>query len=239
MSRISSKRNYVPSWIRAAREMSAKTGDVDLSSNYISDISLFPVLKTMKSLCLNFTTLSSLVGIREQPNLRNLSANDSQLEDLGGFLSFPNLTNLTLENTILESQPHLLVALACVCPKLTTFNHKVIPEKYRIQAMSLPEGTADMINAGWTLHLPVTEEEIRHLLKETYGEEHPYADADDDNESGQLSFVEIVDRIQKQHDDMVNQFAALCGINRGDKNNYSSEIQLSDFNQESESESTE
>ena len=231
MSKSSIKRNYIPSWIKAARDMSAKTGDVDLSSNYISDISLFPVLKTMKSLCLNFTTLTSLAGIREQPNLRNLYANDSQLENLGGFLSFPNLTNLYLENTLLEYQPHILVALVCVCPKLTTFNNKVIPEKYRLQAMSLPEGTDRMIDAGWTLHLPVSDDEMKSLLKATFGNENDSEMEDQENEGGNVSFFEMIDNIQKQHDEMVDEFADLCGIKRAN-NEDNSELDSDELNQD-------
>ena len=225
------KKVYVPKWYQEAIEMAKKSGDVDLSSSFISDITILPTLPTMKSLSLNFTSLNSLRGIKPQPNLRKLTADDSQLENLGGFLSFPNLTSLTLFNTPLESDPYLLTALVCLCPKLTTFNNRMIPDKYRRQAADLPDHIEQLLDSGWNLRLPISENEIEALLavNQKVGLSRKTNSTTSQNQATEEeSFEKMLEDIQQQHEKMVHDLVVSWDIGLQNSFENQSEISLSD-----------
>ena len=201
----SRRRVFVPKWKKLAISQSAKVGDVDISSCYIENIKQFPTLKTMRSLTMNYCTITSLKGIKKQPNLRYFTANDSLIQNFGGFLSFPNLITISIINTPLSEDPNSIISVLCVCPKIVKFNNRLIPNKYREIAANLPDGIEELINSGWNLHLPITQNEVDALLNvnERFGiskSTHLTSDNDEDR------FYRMIDDIQKRHDEMINHF---------------------------------
>ena len=197
----------IPRWVRAAKEMTSKGGCVDLREYLVDDISLLPSLSSMRTLNLSLLSITSLENMKNQPSLKKLIADGSKIESLAGFLAVESITSISLKKCPVLQQPNFLVALLAVCPNLVSVNGKLVSQKIKEKAQSLPANTYLLINKGWELKLPITEREVDELLNLERD-----VDSEAEEQEEILPFEERIARIENQHEEMVRECKIECGF---------------------------
>ncbi|OHT07164.1 hypothetical protein TRFO_01291 [Tritrichomonas foetus] len=178
-----------PFWKRRVLECLRHSNKVDLSGENIDDLGKLGTQKLMYSFDLSYVQISSLEGLKPQPNLKNFVADGSAISTLRNFSAIQSITSCSMKMTPISKENNFLVSLLLVAPKLTIVNGKLISQKTRDKVAIYPPEAARLVNAGWMAEYPCPPDDVMIELMKYYNiyegeeeEEEEEEEAEFDNE---------------------------------------------------------
>ncbi|OHS99054.1 hypothetical protein TRFO_08618 [Tritrichomonas foetus] len=201
-------------WPKKALQCLKTSSRVDLEGEHIDDLSRLGSLNLMRQLNLSYVQISTLSGLKPQPNLETFIADGSQIANFMNFSSITNIRRLSLINTPVSRDPHFLLSALIACPNLTSVNGKMIPSSVRQRAQNYPEVGRLLINAGWMAEAQIpTDDEFTSLCDKyqvDFG--HSENNQNEEEEDDVDHFEEILASFYQKHDKLVLFMKRRCGF---------------------------
>lgn len=197
-----------PQWLLFKEKEAAKTGILDLSKEFITDLKLIRPSKTIKVLNLSYSTIESLEGLRKLPNIEKFIANNAAISSLKGFEAISNIRSIELRDTPLSKEKYYKLSIVFAFMNIRTIDNKKIPDSLYKKAETYPEECIDLLNLGWKLEYPCpTHEQLESLRDQTEIINSPVKTTkpkqNDENDSD--DFTALVKNVLNRHDKVVEK----------------------------------
>jgi hypothetical protein len=203
-------------WPLKARQSLKFSSNVDLEGEHIDDLARLGSLKMMRQLTLSYVHLTSIAGLKPQPQLETFIADGSHISSLTNFLAIENLRKLSLRNTPVTQHPQFVLSALLVCPNLTSLNGKQLSPVLRQRAELYPRIGRQLVNAGWFAEFPYPSPEHLTDLAVGYGlitakksgEEQEIVEPPPEIDR----FEDVLANFWKQHETLVRTVKRRCGF---------------------------
>ena len=192
-------------WPRKALQCLKSSSRVDLEGEHIDDLGRLGTLNLMRTLNLSYVQISSISGLKPQPNLETFIADGSQLSSFLNFSAISNIRRLSLINTPVSRDPHFLLTALIACPNLTSINGKMVPQSVRQRAANYPEVGKLLVNAGWMAEPQIPSDDEITTLCDKYQVDFGHSENNqvEEEEDDVDHFEDILMSFYQKHEKLV------------------------------------
>lgn len=155
-----------PQWLVLKEKEAAKTGILDLSKEFITDLTLIKASRSIKVLNLSYSPIESLEGLHKLPNIEKFIANNAAISSLKGFEAISKIQSIELRETPISKEKYYKLSLVVAFKNIRTIDNKRIPDSLYKKAETYPKEAADLLNNGWRLEYPCPSLEQLESLQE-------------------------------------------------------------------------
>jgi hypothetical protein len=183
------------------------SSSVDLEGEHIDDLSRLGQHKMMRHLNLSYVQITSLAGLKPQPNLESLTAIGSRITSFQNFSAIAGIRRLVLNNTPVARAPQFVLSAVLICPNLTSLNERQIPDLTRNRAKSYPYPGRLLVDAGWLAEFPYPPDDRLADLAVKFGVVEPEEeeDAQTATEEAEDRFEDVLAGLWRRHEKLVKR----------------------------------
>lgn len=153
-------RDTISDRLKRQRNNLSKKGLLDLTMMDLKEISKIGSQRSMVTLDVSGSNLTSFADLQPQVKLSEIIAFNCPISSLKGLSKQTKLVSIRFHNTPVSDDPNFrLAALIAIGPKLSYINKQNVSKEERRYADAYPPITKTLLELGWRLQAPIPSKE--------------------------------------------------------------------------------